>query len=175
MQRQALVPTTRLCSRTPACVNRDTKAAHGSPPRLQQCGWALAASHPTQKHGQMPRPQSVASEGASDQMVPWLKNLRCWPSASGRPLSASSQAWGRWSWGATLSLAVHLAISATSGNCNWPVVRADWSSTSVSELALGYHFFPLGIGGDPSFLETVAIINLVLNGVHHLRNSNCRP
>lgn len=84
----------------------------------------------------------MASEGASDQMVPWPKNLQRWPSASGSLLSANSKAEGRWSWGATLSLAIHLAISATSGKWNWPVVRADWSSMSMSVLALGYHFFP---------------------------------
>lgn len=141
MQRQALVPTTRLCSRTPACVNRGTKAAHWSPPRLQQCGWALAASHPTQKHGQMPRPQSVASEGASYQMVPWPKNLPCWPSASGSAES-QQQGVGRWGWGATLSLAVHLAISAISGYGTGLWSEQTGAPHWCLELALGYHFLP---------------------------------
>lgn len=84
----------------------------------------------------------MASEGASDQMVPWPKNLQRWPSASGSLPSVNNKAWGRWSWGATLSLAMHLAISATLGNRTGLWSEQTWSSTSVSELALGYHFFP---------------------------------
>lgn len=90
----------------------------------------------------MLRPQSVASEGVSDQMVTSPRNLQCWPSASEGLLSANSRAWGRWRWGATLSVAMLLAISATSGKWNQPVTRAGWGSKSVSELALGYHSFP---------------------------------
>lgn len=102
--------------------------------------WLLPTQH--KSNGQMPRPQSVASEGASDQMVPWPKNLPRWPSASGSLLSANGKTWGGWGWGAALSLAVHRAFSATSGKWNWPVVRAGWSFKSVTELVLGYHFFP---------------------------------
>ncbi|KAH0501628.1 Guanine nucleotide-binding protein G(o) subunit alpha [Microtus ochrogaster] len=60
--------------------------------KLQQCGWTLAASHPTQKDSQMLRPQSMTSESAYDQMVTSPKNLQCWPSASDRLLGASTKA-----------------------------------------------------------------------------------